>query len=241
MKLLERKELNLTPIFLMGNAALLAMLFIVEIVNSAALHSLANSKAPTLVELSDGESVRVSAIASYERSPQAIKYFIGQTMTGLLSWNALPVVNDEYSPEPTKKLKLDPGVSTGESKITTSVWKHGFGLSEDFRASFLREIGKLTPPDVFTGNTQSILKVNFISEPKKVKNGQWAVDMVADIITFKQTNMVGEPLAFNKTIYVRAIDTPTLPGLSSQYQAVSSNIRASGLEITKIQDLELSK
>ncbi|MBD2451155.1 hypothetical protein H6G76_29300 [Nostoc sp. FACHB-152] len=241
MKLLETKQLNLTPIFLMGNAALLAMLFIIEIVNSAGLHTLANSKTPTLVELSSGESIRVSSISSYERSPQAITYFVGRTMTGLLSWNALPKVNDEYSPNPAKKLKIDPGVPTGENKITTPVWEHGFALSEDFRASFLKELGKLTPPDIFTGNTQSILKVNFISEPKKIKNGHWAVDMVADIIMFKQTDMVGEPISFNKTIYVRAIDTPTLGGLSSQYQAIANNIRASGLEITKIQDLELAK
>ncbi|MCC5641018.1 hypothetical protein LC593_35365 [Nostoc sp. CHAB 5844] len=241
MRLLEKKELNLTPIFLMGNAALLSIVLLIEIGNSVAIHTLSNAKAPTLVELSDGESVRVSAIKGDERSSQTISYFVGKTMTGLLCWNALPKVNDEYSADPIKKLKTDPGVPTGESRITTSVWEHGFALSEDFRPSFLKEVGKLTPPDVFTGSTQSILKVSFISEPKKVKKGQWAVDMVASIIVFKEANIVGEPINFNKTIYVKAINTPTLPGLSSEYQKIANRVRKAGLEITKIQDLELAK
>lgn len=241
MKLLEKRELNLTPLFLMGNAVLLSLLFVIEIVNSAGLHSIANSKAPTLVELADGQSVRVSSINSYERSPEAITYFVGQTMTGLLSWNALPKVNNEYSIDPNKKLKIDVGVSTGDSKITTSVWENGFALSEDFRASFLKELGKLTPPDIFSGNTQSILKVDFISEPKKIKNGLWATDIVANIIMFKGTNMVGEPIPFNKTVYIRAINTPKLPGLTSQYQLIANRVRQGGMEITKIQDLELTR
>lgn len=241
MKLLETKQLNLTPLFLMGNAALLFLLLLIEIVNSAGLHSIANSSAPTLVELADGQSIRVSPINSFERSPESITYFVGQTMTGLLSWNTLPKTNNEYSPDPMKKLKLDPGVSTGEDKITTAVWESGFALSEDFRPSFLKEIGKLTPADVFTGNTQSILKIDLISEPKKIKKGIWATDMVANIIMFKGTNMVGSPIPFNKTIYIRAINTPNLPGLTSEYQSIANRVREGGMEITKIQDLGLTK
>jgi len=241
MRLLERKELNLTPIFLMGNAVLLSLLLIMEIINTAGLHSIAHSRAPTLVELSDGKSLRVAPINSYERSPSAITYFVGQTMTGLLSWDALPKTDNEYNPDPTKKLKLDPGVSTGDNKITTAVWENGFALSEDFRGSFLKEIGKLTPPDVFTGNTQSILKVDFISQPKQINKGLWTTDIVANIIMFKGTNMVGEPIPFNKTIYIRAIETPALPGVASRYQMIANRVREAGMEITKMQDLELTK
>lgn len=239
MRLLEKKELNFTPIFLIGNAVLLSLLVLIEIINFARVGTIANSKAPTLVELNDGESIRVSAIHSESRTPGAIRYFVGQTMTGLLSWNTLPKVTGDYDADPTKKLKLDAGVQTGNSKITTNVWATGFALSEDFRAEFLKEIGNLTPPDVFNGTTQSILKISLLSEPKKVKAGKYQVDMVGEVIVFQGNNLVGEPIGFNKSVFVRVIDTPTLPQISSEFQQTAYRVRKAGLEIYKIQDLNL--
>lgn len=238
MRLLEKKELNFTPIFLIGNAILLTILLLIELINFASIGKIANSKAPTLVELNDGESIRVSSIND-ERSPQAIMYFVGQTMTGLLSWNALPKASGDYNVDPTTKLKLDTGVQAGSHKITTNVWATGFALSEDFRAPFLQEIGNLTPPDVFNGSTQSILKVTLLSEPKKLRKGEWSIDMIAEVIVFQGSNMVGEPIGFNKTIFTRTIDTPTLPNISSDFQQTANRVRKAGLEIYKIQDLEL--
>lgn len=239
MRLLERKELNLTPLFLIGNSIVLTLLLLIELVNFLNMGKIANSKTPTLVELSDGESIRVSALSNSERSPQAITYFIGRTMTGLLSWNAVPKVSTEENVDATKKLKLDSGVQAGSHKITTNVWATGFALSEDFRAPFLQEIGNLTPPDVFNGSTQSILKVSLLSEPKKLRKGEWSIDMVAEIIVFQNSDMVGAPISFNKTIFVRAIDTPTLPNVSSDFQQTAYRVRKAGLEIYKIQDLDL--
>jgi hypothetical protein len=239
MKLLERKELNFTPIFLIGNAALLVILLLIEVVNFARLGTISKTKASTLVELYDGESIRVLPLGSLERSPQAITRFVGQTMTGLLSWNALPKATDDYNPDPTKQLKLDPGVSTSKAKITTSAWASGFALSEDFRAPFLEEIGNLTPPDVFNGSTQSILKVSLLSQPTRIKDGQWKVDMVAEIVVFQGSNLVGKPISFNKTIFVRAIDTAILTRFASDAQETASRVRKAGLEIYKIQDLDL--
>jgi hypothetical protein len=241
MRLLERKELNFTPIFLIGNAVLVTILLFIELLNFSRVGKIAESKAPTLVELGNGESIRVSSINNYERSPQAITYFVGQTMTGLLSWNAVPVSLNEYSPNTSDKIKLDSGVQAGDQKITTTTWSAGFALSEDFRAPFLKEIAKLTPPDVFNGTTQSILKVNLFSEPKNIGQGKWSIDMVAEVIVFQGNNMVGSPIAFNKTIFVRAIDTPILPHISSQHQQTASRVRQAGMEIYKIQDLGLGK
>ncbi|MBC1237341.1 hypothetical protein H6G94_32675 [Nostoc punctiforme FACHB-252] len=241
MGLLSRKELNFTPIFLIGNAVLLTMMLLIELINFARMGAIANSKAPTLVELNDGESIRVSSISSDSRSPQAITYFVGQTMMGLLSWNALPQVSGDYNTDPTKQLKLDSGVQAGDNKITTKVWATGFALSEDFRATFLKQIGNLTPRDVFNGSTQSILKISLLSEPKKIRKGEWSIDMVAEVVVFQGSNMVGEPIGFNKTVFVRAIDTPTLPNISSNFQQTANRVRKAGLEIYKIQDLELNK
>ncbi|WP_245246325.1 hypothetical protein [Nostoc sp. ATCC 53789] len=145
----------------------------------------------------------------------------------------------DYDADPIKKLKLDVGVQTGNSKITTNVWATGFALSEDFRAEFLKEIGNLTPPDVFNGTTQSILKISLLSEPKKVKSGKFQVDMVGEVIVFQGNNLVGEPIGFNKSVFVKVIDTPTLPQISSEFQQTAYRARKAGLEIYKIQDLNL--
>lgn len=241
MRLLSRKELNLTPIFLIGNAVIVTLILLIELLNFSRIGKIAQSKAPTLVELGNGESIRVSSINNYERSPQAITYFVGQTMTGLLSWNAVPIAVNEYSPNTSERIKLDSGVQAGDRKITTTTWSTGFALSEDFRAPFLKEIAKLTPPDVFNGTTQSILKVNLFSEPKKIGQAKWSIDMVAEVIVFQGNNMIGSPIAFNKTIFVRAIDTPALPDMSSEHQQIAFRVRKAGLEIYKIQDLGLRK
>ncbi|QLE59720.1 hypothetical protein [Nostoc sp. TCL26-01] len=239
MKLLEKKELNLTPIFLIGNVVILTFLLLIELVNFLGLVKIANSKAPTLVELSDGESIRVYPISSDERSPEAITYFVGQTMTGLLSWNAVPQ-NDAESP--LEKLKLDTGVQAGQGRITTKTWATGFALSEDFRAPFLEQIGKLTPADVFQGSTQSILKVSFLGEPRKLKESRgWTVDLIAELIIFKGGNVIGEPIAFNKTIFIKAVDTPKLSKQYSDIQKIAYQARKAGLEIYKIQDFELGE
>ncbi|MHC5831499.1 MAG: hypothetical protein ACYT04_89915, partial [Nostoc sp.] len=74
MKFLERKELNFTPIFLIVNAVLLTVLLFIEIINFARIGTISKSKASTLVELYDGESIRVIPIGSQERSPQAITH-----------------------------------------------------------------------------------------------------------------------------------------------------------------------
>lgn len=239
MKLLERKELNFTPIFLIGNAVLLTLLLLIEVVNFARIGTISKTKASTLVELSDGESIRVLPISSSDRSPQAVTHFVGKTMIGLLSWNALPKPTDDYNPDPTKQLKLDTGVSTSKAKITTSTWASGFAISEDFRVPFLEEIGNLTPPDVFNGSTQSILKVSLLSQPTRIKDGQWKVDMVANIVIFQGSNLVGKPISFNKTVFVRAIDTAAVPRFASDVQETASRVRKAGLEIYKIQDLGL--
>ncbi|UKP01042.1 hypothetical protein [Nostoc sp. UHCC 0870] len=238
MRLLEKRELNLTPIFLIGNVIILTLTLLIQLINFFSLGNIANSKVPTLVELSDGESIRVSPIRSEERSAEAITYFVGQTMTGLLSWNAVPPNNESY---PLKKLKLDTGVQAGGNKITRKTWETGFALSEDFRVPFLQELANLTPPDVFNGSTQSLLKINFLSEPKKLRTGKWAIDMVAELIIFNNSNMLGEPIKFNKTIFVRAIDTPKLSKKASELEKTAYRIREAGLEIYKIQDLELGR
>jgi hypothetical protein len=238
MQILNRKEINYTPILIISNTALLILLFLITIVDSGRLGKLANAKSPTLVELNDGTSVRVGQIGHNDRTKQAITDFVGKSMMGLLSWNALPKADDT---DPTKKPVLDSGVQAGDKKITTGAWASGFSLSEDFRGPFLQELGQLTPQNVFNGGSQSALIVRNISEPRQVGEGKWRVDMVANLVIFSQGDLVGKAISFNKTIFVRAVDTPPLPNNASDIQLATYRARKAGLEIFKIQDLDLGK
>lgn len=238
MKLLDKKELNLTPILTISQTIILFLIFLMTLANSGRLGKLSSNK-PTLVELQDGTSIRAIPIGEKERSNPAIMNFVGKTMMNLMSWNAVPK-SEETDP---RKIKLDSGVpvGTGNKKLTTNSWEAGFALSEDFRASFLREIANLTPIDVFTGDTQSALLVRHISEPEKISQGNWRIKIVSTIVIFQNKDESGKGISFNKDIYVRAVDTPPLPNNPSRQLLAAYNARKAGMEIYKIQDLDLGK
>lgn len=212
------------------------ILLLLVLVLMARVSKLANTKTPTLVELNDGTSARVVPSGHNDRTPAVITNFVDKTMTGLMNWNAvLPV---EYR---DKTQKLDPGIQIGENKVTTETWNAGFGLSEDFREPFLKELANLTPGDVFTGETQSTLIVRYLSQPQKLASGNWKVDMVANLVVFLGGDRLGKAIAFNKTIYVRSVDTPPLAQNASSLQKEVYKARSAGLEIYKIRDLDLGR
>lgn len=240
MQLLNRKEINFTPILIISNTVLLTALLLMSLLNFGSLGKLANAKSPTLVELSDGVSIRVLPIGNKERTSQAITHFVARSMMGLLNWNALPKVSEDDI-DPSKKPELDPGVQAGDKRITTSAWAAGFALSEDFRVPFLTELANLTPESVFSGNTQSVLLVRHLSPPEKLSEGKWQVEMVANLVIFQDGNQVGKAISFNKSIFVRAVDTLVLPKDSSKLQQAPYQARKAGLEIFQIQDLDLGR
>lgn len=238
MRLLDKKEINFTPLVSIGQAVILLFLLLINLTNSSKLSKISNHR-PTLVELQDGTSLRAIAVGEKDRTDQAIMDFAGRTMMNLMSWNAVPKSSDSNL-DPTK-LKLDPGVQVSDKKLTTNTWSAGFALSEDFRASFLREIAALTPPDVFNGDTQSALLVRHLSPPQKIEEGKWRLEMVANLVVFKGQDQLGKAISFNKTVFVRAIDTPPLPNNPSVPQIEAYRVRKAGMEIYRIQDLDLGK
>jgi hypothetical protein len=235
MQILQKKQLDFTPIFLIGNAAVLSLLVIVSLANSFFINKISNAKPPTLVELNEGGSIRAIATDANNRTPQAINDFVAKTMADIFSWNAVGVDNLN----PTNKPQLDSGVQAGEHKITTRSWAAGFALSEDFRGPFLKELAAMTPDSVFTGTTQSILIINHLSVPTKIDEGSWTSKMVANLMIFQDGDQLGKAISFNKTIFIRAVDSPQIPKNSSPLQQAPYLARKAGLEIYKIQDLDL--
>ena len=242
MKILDKKETNFTPIFIIINTGISVFLVIVCITISGKISKI-NTKPPTLVELNNGTSIAVIPIGSNERTNQSISNFVGTTMVSLMSWNTLLKATDDYLVDPTKKPSLDLGVQVGDKKIPTSVWASSFALSEDFREPFLKSLAELIPQDVFYGATQSVLIVRHVSLPRQKLEGIWTIDLISNLVILKSLDKAGngKAIPFNKTISVRAVDNPTLSVKATKLQETIYQARKAGLEIYKIQDFDLEK
>ena len=240
MHLLDKKDIHLTPIFVVASTGLQLILLLLSLMQTVQTGKIAFQGTPTLVELQDGSTARTAPSGHNERTPYAITNFVGRTVVGLMDWNGtLPPQNAEQAKNPLP----DPGVAVGERQIATVARDAAFALSEDFRGSFLKELASLTPQDVFQqSGTQSSLIVRQISEPEAigVGSGKWKVNLIANLIIFLNGDSVGKAIPFNKTIYVRAIDTPPLPPGALSLQLAAYRARRDCLEIYQIQDLNLS-
>jgi hypothetical protein len=96
----------------------------------------------------------------------------------------------------------------------------------------------MTPQGVFKGTTQVVLIPLSIQSPIKIGEGKWKVKMIANLNVFDQSNSMGEVIPFNKEIFVRAVFAPSEPVNTSNLAAVIYQVRASGLEIYAMRDLQ---
>lgn len=242
--LFDRKEISLLPLVTLITITVQILVLIVTVLTFGRITKIADSKVPNLVELNDGTTARV--ISTKHRSNQVIKSFIVRVLTALMSWNAATETVENQTGNSFLKAALDEGVEVKDGRVTTAVWQAGFSLSEDFRVSFLSEIGKLTPQGVFSGKSESLLLINHLSQPTSTGGDKWKVDMVASLIIVDSSKN-STAIPFNKTVFVRSIEVPTidlksgssgLKGSNTQLQEVIYKARKDGLEIYQIQDLQ---
>ncbi|NER51828.1 MAG: hypothetical protein F6J92_35350 [Symploca sp. SIO1A3] len=196
---------------------------------------------PSLVQLASGEAITVAPLGSKERSPEVVKRFTVNTLTTMMNWSGkLPAATVEEAARPTP----DPGIEIrsvgGKGKVTTAAWQGSFALSEDFRKEFLQKLVELTPSSIFTGKTQVVLVPLEVQPPVKIAEGKWKVGMVANLMVFQASNNLGDVIPFNKEIFVQVVEAPDflVPSDESRIAAVVADVRASGLEIYAIRDLQ---
>ena len=227
MKLLKNQ--TLIPFFVLGTGVVQILLLFLSIIIVGKI----NTPVSILAELNDGSVARVTPLPPNQRSPVVIQSFVRRSLTNLLSWRISPQNPDLAIPQ------LDKGVKTETGRITSSTFQAGFALSEDFRSAFLNQIAKLTPQSVFEAETQSILVIQHLSQPQKIAESRWKLNMVANLLIFKGGRGVGKPTAFNKTIFVRSVDIPSIPNKqSSQLEKQMYKARREGLEIYLMEDLK---
>jgi len=226
-------------LFAVGTFGLHILTFFLLVMLYGSYSSLSKKAPPSLVQLETGKSITVAPLGSLERTPQVVTRFVTDTMTLIMNWSGtLTPTTVEEANNP----KLDPGVDihsvgNGRGKVTTGAWQASNALSEDFRKDFLKLLADLTPQSVFKGTTQVVLVPLSIQPPIKIAEGKWKVKMVANLTVFDRGNNLGEVIAFNKEIFVRAVSAPEPPATMTGLAAVIYQVRASGLEIYAIRDL----
>ena len=193
-----------------------------------------NKPAPTLVELSDGSSIKVGAIGSLERSNATIKKFVKQNLSLLFTWNGQLSKTEKGQ----KIIVPDPGVQVNDGVlVTTSTWVGSFSLESDFQKSLLKEIAALTPEGVFQRKKQVLLNISKLGEPVSIAPGEWTVEMIASLDAY-EGSLPQKIIRFNKQIYLRAIEPPTEEVIApTELQKLIKTIRGTGLEIYLIKDL----
>ncbi|WGV29072.1 hypothetical protein QI031_31425 (plasmid) [Halotia branconii CENA392] len=218
---------------------------LLQLLNYGAVSSL-GKKQLALVQLSSGESVIAQAVEPSERSNEVIKKFISDTFIKMFNWDGLvKTFNEKGEPITKQDTGIDVGRTEGSNgRVTTSAYEAAFAISEkqDFRTAFLRKLAVMTPAGIFNGDTQVSLIPRFISDPRKIKDGKWEIDLVATLVTFTRVDNAGQGISFNKTITVEAIDTPQeIPGGTTALAKSIYQSRRLGLEITQIVDLNIAK
>lgn len=227
---------NLLIIFLLLTLLLQTLIFLQIIFLNQLNLKLANRPAPSLVQLVEGKTVMTTTVDFNQRTPDVIKRFVGSTMTLLFNWTGqLPPTETQENPQLPQ---IDPGISIGNGKITTSAYEAAFALSPDFRQEFLETLAALIPQQVFTTDTQSILMISFLGEPQQLEPGNWKVKMIASLLIFQSANQIGQAIPLNKEILLRAVQPPfSFPSNSTPLQQTVYQVRSAGLEIYLIRDL----
>jgi hypothetical protein len=206
------------------------------------------------VQLIDGKVIEAGQFDSQYRSPQTIRRFVFESLSLLFNWNGYkPVSTLEESRNP----ELDPGVNTERGVVPTTAFLGSFAFREGLRTSLLNEIVKFVPPQVIAGKPnsgrsrgetvappapkiQTFIVIDFISEPQPISKSEWEVNVVSTVLEVSQGGIGREIMKFNKRLVIAAVE-PLSPVKVQDlgYFQPFVNIRASGLQITEIKDLNL--
>ena len=252
VSLANNKRVTLLTIFVIATAGLHILTFLQLTVATLWIAKLARKPAPSLVQMLDGKPVQVSAAGALDRTPEAMKRFTSDIMVMLFSARGtLPVDKEATDNKPQKDLGIElKGYALRGRKnlIPTPAWFASFALSEDFRSEFLAALAEMTPAQVFTGGTQTMLLITHLSEPLPVvdqKNqmvlGHHQVNMIAELYVFSPSHPAGRAIPVNKEVLLRAVypNQNPLPEGATEVEKAVYRIRAAGLEIYRIRDLEV--
>ncbi|MGI2901930.1 hypothetical protein [Tolypothrix sp. VBCCA 56010] len=175
----ENKKSSILPLFAVATFGLHLLTLLVLFFHWSMLQQLQRRLTPqSLVQLADGHAITVDPKLNLERDPETIRRFVGETMTLMLTWS--------------------------QQQQPKTVWE----VSSELIANELQPKlqSEISPTENLSRGTENVLVIQSISQPTKIEDGKWKVEMFANQIIFTNSDRLGKSVSFNKQILVRAID-----------------------------------
>jgi hypothetical protein len=245
VRLLEKKQRtgSILTTFAIATFGLHLLVLLFLIFQGLNIRQLSLRKQPNFVQMIDGKPVTTTD--ELARNPEAIRRFISKTMTATFNWSGtLPpqTIEEVNNPKPDRGILIRTPRGSSE-RVTTSSWVASFAFSEDFRKGFLSQVADMTPPEIFSGNTQQIISGELIIKqvypPKQIAPGKWQVGLVADLIQTKRADGKKLITPFNKDLLVQAVDYFDYPPSvnTTPLQKAIHSVRTDKLEIYEMRNL----
>lgn len=175
----ENKKSSILPLFAVATFGLHLLTLLVLFFHWSMLQQLQGRLTPqSLVQLADGHAITVDPKQNLERHPETIRRFVGETITLMLTWS--------------------------QQQQPKTVWE----VSSELIANELQPKlqSQISPTENLSKGTENVLVIERISQPTKIEDGKWKVEMFANQIIFTNSDRLGKSISFNKIILVRAID-----------------------------------
>ena len=219
----NKNNTNLIPLFVIGTFSLHLLTLLILMFHGTMLNQVKRKTLPkTLVQLADGRAITVAAIENSERNQQTIRRFVGEAMNLIF----------------TSSEKLPPRLL---EEISSPL------LTEEFRQRLQSENNDLNffnnKQERTSRSTEKVLVIKKISQPEKISDGKWEVNIFANRLTFKGREKTGSSIPFNKQIFVRAIErnTVTFTQPDTPKKLAISGLQEARLEIYNICELKDKK
>ncbi|WP_017655984.1 hypothetical protein [Fortiea contorta] len=216
----ENRSSSLLPIFAVGTFGLNLLALLLLMFHGSILQDLEKQLTPqSLVQLLNGRTITVDPKPNLERHPETIRRFVGETMSFLLTWS------------PTKPPK--------------NIWDSSSGLIADkLQQKFQSEVIGLDPANQFENTNriaETVLVLVRVSQPTNISEGKWKLQINANQLIFNNSDNLGNSVAFNKQVLVRAVDEPAtkIPQAPLPLHREAHRLGQARLEIYNICDINV--
>ena len=245
-------HLGQIKLYLIASAGLSFISLFLLLVNIGYTQRITAKAFPTLVQMNDGSTIEIGFKDPNYRSPEVIEAFVSETLYYLMTMTSYDMGDARVSsldPNRKKGMPVSVKVGDGQGAITQSAWLAAESLESNFADKFRSKLAQMTPPDIFDGREEVILKFDYVKQPVEVTNangewaGQWHVDIIANLKVFRLGAGEVKTIPFNKRVTVRPIDTVAIHDVE-QFGALATALNASqrsGLQITDIKDLKVTE
>ncbi len=212
----ENKKSSILPLFAVATFGLHLLTLVVLFFHWSMLQQLQMRLTPqSLVQLADGHAITVDPKQNLERHPETIRRFVGETMTLMLTWS--------------------------QQQQPKTVWE----VSSELIANELQPKlqSEISPTQNLSKGTENVLVIERISQPTKIEDGKWKLEMFANQIIFTNSDRLGKSISFNKIILVRAIDeqAASLPNSPLPLNLAAYRLGEARLKIYNICDIQDKK